>query len=315
MPRFLPSLTAALAWGAMFPIAVPALERIDPFHLTAFRYLVASLIFVVLLWVLEGRRALDVRGRVVELWALGAAGFAGFNLLVYVALEHIRAQDAALIVATSPVLVVLVSWALGLARPRGLQLGFTGAAFVGVALVISRGDPAQITGSPWELVALAGVLGWVVYTLGARRFPDHSPLRYTTLTAGFGTVTIVAITAALALAGAIGSPGAGDYAAEGWRLLYVAIPAAVIAVLAWNEGVARLGAANGSLFINLVPVVTFAIAIGQGYRPEPVELAGAALTVAALIGANLAGRAQASARPASAAWAPTRSAKPAKSRA
>jgi len=302
----------------MFPIAAPTLDRIDPFHLTAVRYLVAAAIFAALLVLVEGSRALRLEGRALELWALGTAGFAGFNLLVYVALEHTRPQDAALIVATSPVLVVLTTWALGMGRPRAAQLWLTGAAFLGVALVISRGDPSQLASGPWELVVLAGVIGWVFYTLGARRFPGFSPLRYTALTALLGTGTVLSITFGLALSGAIGTPAPADYAAEWWRLLYVALPAAVVAVLAWNEGVRRLGAANGSLFINLVPVVTFAIAIGQGYRPGGAELGGAAVTVAALVGANLAGRraaAQASARPSSAAWAATRSANPAKSRA
>ena len=58
----------------------------------------------------EGRRALRHRdGRALELWLLGTVGFAGFNLLTYVALEHTRPQDAALIVATAPVITVLVA--------------------------------------------------------------------------------------------------------------------------------------------------------------------------------------------------------------
>ncbi|MEV0213773.1 EamA family transporter [Micromonospora sp. NPDC050695] len=65
---------------------------------------------------------------------------------------------------------------------------------------------------------------------------------------------------------------------------------AVIAVLAWNTGVQRLGAANAALFMNLVPVTTFAVQIARGYRPDPIELVGAAITIAALIAANLATR-------------------------
>ena len=318
MPRFLPSLTAALAWGAMFPIAQPALERVDAFHLTSVRYLAASAVFLALLAAVEGRGALSTDGRTRELWLLGTIGFAGFNLLTYVALDHIRAQDAALIVATSPVITVLVLWALGSGRPRAPQLLLTAVAFAGVALVISHGDPSQLGGSDalWQLLVLGGVLGWTAYTLAAaRRFPDFSPLRYTAVTASLGTLSLVAITALVALAGGVGSPSVDDYAAEWWRLLYVAGPAAVVAVLAWNEGVRRIGPANGALFINLVPVVTFAIAIGQGYRPGAAELGGAALTVAALVGANLSGRAQARVRPPRAAWAATRSANPLKSRA
>ena len=45
-----------------------------------------------------------------------------------------------------------------------------------------------------------------------------------------------------------------------------------------------------TLVVAILPVVTFAIAIAQGYRPGTAELAGAGITVAALVGANLAGR-------------------------
>ena len=321
MPRLAPSLTAALAWGAMFPIVGPALERIDAFHLTTVRYLAASAVFLALLAAIEGGRSLRTEGRTLELWALGTLGFAGFNLLTYVALGHIRPQDAALIVATAPVITVLVLWALGSGRPRGAQLLLTALAFAGVTVVISRGDPSRLFGSNalWQLLVLGGVLGWTGYTIAAaRRFPSFSPLRYTALTAALGTVSLVAITAIAVLAGGVGSPSAADYSAEWWRLVYIAGPAAVVAVLAWNDGVKRIGAANGALFINLVPVVTFAIAIAQGYRPGAAELAGAAATVAALVAANLVARRparQLSARPARAAWAATRSAKPLKSRA
>ena len=317
MPRYLPSLTAALAWGAMFPIAAPALDEIDAFQMTSIRYLVASAVFLVLLAAFEGARTLRTEGRGLELWALGTLGFAGFNLLTYVALEHARPQDSALIVATAPVVTVLVLWALGKGRPRGAQLALIALAFLGVVLVISHGEPSRLGGDAgaWELVALAGVFGWVAYTLGARRFPDFSPLRYTALTAPLGTVSVVAITTLVALLGGSDVPSTGDLADHWWRLIYIAGPAAVLAVLAWNEGVRRLGAADGTLFINLVPVIAFAIAIAQGYRPGAVELLGAALTVGALVGANLVGRRQASARPSSAAWAATRSANPAKSRA
>jgi drug/metabolite transporter (DMT)-like permease len=293
LPRFLPSLTAALAWGAMFPIAAGALDRIDPFHLTAFRYLVATAIFVALLVAIEGRDALRPDGRTLELFLLGTLGFAGFNLLTYVALEHTRPQDAALIVATAPAVTVVATWLVSSVRPRGVQLLLTALALLGVALVISRGNPADLAGGgvgAWELLVLGGVVAWVAYTLGARRFPGFSPLRYTTLTAVGGTLIIVAITQGLTWAGELTAPGGNDLVANWWRLLYVVGPAAVIAVLAWNDGIRRIGPPNGALFMNLVPVVSFAIAVAQGYRPGAVELAGAGLTVAALVAANLAGR-------------------------
>src|SRR3954447_16257757 len=106
----LPSLTAALAWGAMFPIAATAIQHVDAFHLTAVRYLVATAIFLGLLAWIEGRRALLPQGRALELFILGTLGFACFNLLAYVALEHTPPQDAALIIATAPLLTAFAVW-------------------------------------------------------------------------------------------------------------------------------------------------------------------------------------------------------------
>jgi drug/metabolite transporter (DMT)-like permease len=315
---FLPSLVAALSWGAMFPIAASALHHVDPFPLTAIRYGVAALVFLGLLYAVEGRTAVDTGGRGRELFVLGSIGFAGFNLLSYVGLEHTRAQDAALIVASQPLLMVLALWLMYKQAPTRTTLATMGLALLGVLLVITRGDPAQLKGGGGDLLIVVGSAMWVVYTLGARRFPEFSPLRYTALSAGFGTLTIFAATAVAVALGSERVPAGHDLTAAWAQILFVVFLGGVVGVLAWNEGIKRLGAPNGSLFINLVPVVTFAIAIAQGYRPGAVEIGGAALTVAALVAANLVGRrpaAQASARPSSAAWAATRPANAVKSRA
>ena len=42
-------IVAALAWGAMFPVAQSALAAIDAFHLTLFRYGFGAVIFAAIL--------------------------------------------------------------------------------------------------------------------------------------------------------------------------------------------------------------------------------------------------------------------------
>jgi drug/metabolite transporter (DMT)-like permease len=302
----------------MFPIADSAIKHVDPFHLTAIRYILATIGFIALLWFFEGRRALRLEGRGLELFAFGSAGIAGFNLFAFAGLEHTTPEHAALIVATSPLLTLLATSALARKAPPRATLGFVFLAFAGVLMVIGHGDPAAVFNggvNGGDLLVLAGTASFVVYTLGARRFTDYSALRYTALSATGGTITVLVVTEIATLAGLYAAPSMADVAAIWWQLAYVVIIGALAAVLAWNEGVRRLGAANASLFMNLVPVVAFAIAIARGYHPEVAELGGAALTVAALVGANLTARRQETRRPVSAAWAPTRSAKPAKSRA
>jgi drug/metabolite transporter (DMT)-like permease len=297
IPAPLLSLTAVVSWGAMFPIATHALPHVDAFNLTAIRYGLASLAFVALLMLAEGRGALDYEGHFGELFVLGSFGFAGFNLFTYAGLEHTRPQNAALIVATTPLITVLVRWLRDGVRPARATLGFMALALLGVVLVITHGSPARLADGGiggGEALVLLGVIGWVLYTTGVARFPQLSPLRYTTLSAVAGTITILGITALADMTGLQQLPGADDVAAAAVPVAFIVVFGAVVAVVAYNAGVRRLGAANGALFMNLVPVTTFVIAIAGGTRPGAGELAGAAITIAALVGANLVARRAAS---------------------
>jgi drug/metabolite transporter (DMT)-like permease len=85
-------------------------------------------------------------------------------------------------------------------------------------------------------------------------------------------------------------PASHELQAVTLRILYLALPGAVIAVLTWNAAIGMLGPQNAVLFGNLIPVTTFGIEIVRGYRPGGVELAGAGLTIAALVANNLLAR-------------------------
>jgi drug/metabolite transporter (DMT)-like permease len=294
-PAFAPSLIAVLSWGVMFPVADRALRHVDAFNLTAIRYIAATVVFVALLAAIEGRAALRYEGRFLALLGLGSLGFAGFNLLVYAGLEHTEPQNAALIVATMPLVTVLVRWVREGVRPAPATLGLIAAALAGVGLVVTKGS-LHATVSAGDGLVVLGVVGWVLYTMGAQRHPGLSPLRYTALSAIGGTLTIAAGTAVADLAGWQTLPTPGDLGAAWLGLVYIVVFGAVVGVLAWNAGVRRLGPANAVLFMNLVPVTTFGVEIARGYRPVGAELAGAALTVAALVAANVLGRRAATAR-------------------
>jgi drug/metabolite transporter (DMT)-like permease len=281
---------AAISWGAMFPIADGAFSHVDPFNITAIRYVGASIIFLAILVAVEGRDALRLEGRGRELLVLGSLGFAGFNLLAYVGLSHTEPQNAAIIVPTMPLATVIVRWARDGIKPSAGLVGAITVALVGVVLVVSHGDPSQLRGGIGDALVLLGVFCWVVYTLGAARFAGWSPLRYTALSAPLGTVTVLAATAVADAGGWQHLPSGADVVATLPAIFFIIVFGAVVAVLSWNLGVRKLGPANASLFITLVPVTTFAIRIGQGYVPGSAELIGTGLVLAALVGGNLAAR-------------------------
>jgi drug/metabolite transporter (DMT)-like permease len=285
--------TTGIAWGGQFVIGKSALGEVDAFHLNTIRYGVAALALLAILVLVEGRRALRLDGHGPRLLLLGTIGFAGFNLLAYTGLAHARAQSAALITALAPLLTALVLWGRTRVRPARSTFVALAVALAGVTLVISGGDPASIAEGSigWgDGLVLAGVMCFVLYTLGAAQFPDLSPLRFTALTAGLGWPAIALATLVATLTGLEPEPSAGTVWGIAPQLLYITFVGAVLAIVTWNAGVAKLGPQNAVLFGNLIPITTFTIEIGRGYRPGALELFGAALTIGALVASNLLAR-------------------------
>jgi drug/metabolite transporter (DMT)-like permease len=285
--------TTGIIWGGQWVVGKSALGHVDAFNLTALRYAAAALLLLVVLAAVEGPRALRLDGRGVRLFLLGTLGFAGFNLLAYAGLNHASPESASLITALSPLLMALVLWARGHGRPARSTLVALGVAIFGVLLVIGHGDPVSVFRGAlgWgDLLVLGGVASFILYTVGARDVPGFSPLRYTALTASLGWLSIALAAVIADATGAAHLPSGGDVSGALPQLAYITVLGAVVAVTTWNTAAARIGPQNAALFLNLMPVTTFAIEIARGYRAGAAELSGAALTVLALVGGNLASR-------------------------
>jgi drug/metabolite transporter (DMT)-like permease len=285
--------TTALVWGGQFVVGKSALETIDAFPLSTVRYALAAALWLLVLIVLEGRRSLRLDGRGWRLFWLGSLGFAGFNLFAYTGLAHARPETASLIVALGPLLTALVLWRRTRVRPTPATFALLGVALAGVALVVSAGHPSTILHGAlgWgEVLVLAGVFSFILYSLGAAEFASFSPLRYTALTAALGWLTIAGATVIAIATGLVEAPTAAQLTSVWPQIAYLAIPGAFVAVLTWNAAIKAIGPQNAVLFSNLIPVTTFAIEIVRGYRPNAAELLGAALTIGALVASNLLAR-------------------------
>jgi drug/metabolite transporter (DMT)-like permease len=283
-------LTAALAWGGLFPVAMVTLPVLDPFHMTAIRYGITALVFAGLLLWAEGASAMSVDGRGWRVAALGTSGFAGLGLFVFVGLQHSRPEHGAIIMATQPLMAALVAWWLRGVKPARATMAFLAIALFGVLLVVTKG---RLTGlfskgtGVGDALMFLGALSWVIYTLGAADFPSWSPLRYTALTCLLSVPAIFGIAAVASATGYVATPTLRDVESVGWQLAYIVGIASVLGVLSWNTGNKLIGSTNGVLFINFVPVTVFAIRIAQGHRFQAIEFLGAALVIGALIANNL----------------------------
>jgi drug/metabolite transporter (DMT)-like permease len=115
-------------------------------------------------------------------WPILVAGFLGMFLCggpVYVAGITTTAIHIALIFALSPIMVLLISAALGMEHIGPLQWLGTGLALSGALLIVSGGRLETLTQSSaaWgDLLVVLAMLGWSGYTLMQSRVAPRASL-------------------------------------------------------------------------------------------------------------------------------------------
>ena len=272
-------------------VAKRTMPYMDAYTLGSVRYLFAMALFIPLLVALEGRAALRYDGRLAAATLFGLLGITAFNLFVWLGLALTRPEHASVILALQTPLTALAVWLVRGQRPAGFTLGCVALAFVGVVLVITKGEPRFVIGRGellGDLLVLCGALSWMAYTLAvAWKFPDWSPLRMTVLTCIPGTAgLLVANVVALGL-GFSSIPEIEVIAGLGWHIAYFSIGSVVLGVLGFNAAARRLGPLNTMLMLNFIPIGVFGIEAALGRSFAAVEVGGALLVIGALVANNL----------------------------
>jgi len=284
------ALAAVVVWGAQFPIAKSAFAFVDPYHVSALRYVLGTALLVPIVVALQGRQTLRYYGRLWPASLLGLIGLTGSPLLVFGGLSLTGPEHTAIIVALQPSMTAIADWVARGRRPARFTLACIATAFVGVLLVVTRGGAAiapERHALLGDALVLVGALCWVVYTMGTELFRGWSTLKLTVLTLIPGCIGLVVATAVLAGLGVASVPSWSDIRAVSSHLAFLALVGVAASFICWNAGVRRIGALNGMLLLNLVPVITFTIGFAQGRRFVASELAGALIVIGALAANNL----------------------------
>lgn len=284
------TMAAVIVWGAQFPIAKSAFAFVDPYHVSAIRYVLGTLLLVPIVAVLQGPQSLRYYGRLGPASLLGLVGMTGSPLLVFAGLSITGPEHTAIIVSLQPSMTAIADWLVRGRRPARFTLACIVIAFAGVVLVVTRGGDAVAPG--WEAVlgdvlVLAGALCWVVYTMGTEMFRGWSALKLTALTLIPGSIGLVLATTALVSLGVAQVPTWSDVQAVSGELVFLAVIGVAASFICWNAGSRRIGTLNAMLMLNLIPVVTFTIGFLQGRQFVASELAGAAMVIGALAANNL----------------------------
>lgn len=242
---------STLLWSTNMLLGRLLRDDIGPFTLAALRFAVASIALALLV-----RHAPLAERRPGRSWpavaAMGVAGVFVFSSLLYTGLRFTTASNAALINGIAPLVIGLLS-ALMLGEHFTLRRAIGACfSFAGVAMIVTGGSWNALTRLNFnvgDLLVIVAMVMWGLYSIFSR----------------IATRTLSALSATF-FSGLFGLPLLALAAAWEWQvrpphltppvllaILYIGLFPSLIAMLAWNEAVRRVGPARVTAFYNTLP--------------------------------------------------------------
>ncbi len=272
----------SFVWGLNFTAIKGAIEDFQPLAFNAIRFGTSSLFLVGLLWLRE--RSIGVQrkdlGRFVMLAIIGNTVY---QLFFIHGIALTTATNSALILATTPIFIILFGAFLNVERitsriVQGVILSFAGV----VMIVLGSGNTLSFSDQSLlgDLLIVANPICWSIYTVFSKpMLKEYSPLKLTAVTMAIGAVPLVIV--------GIPSLSQQNWSAistNSWLgLAFSAFLAIGLGYVIWYTGVSRIGSARTSLYDNLVTV--FAVAAAWILLSESmsiVQIAGAVLVFVSL---------------------------------
>jgi len=285
------ALTAAAAcWGGTWTAARGSYQDVSPAVMAFFRWAAAAAvllpIFGASIW--RYRAALRREWRTVALLAL--AGAIVFNYMIFRGTQTTTAINGALLNASVPIYIVLLSFAGIGERSTASRIAGIGIALVGLIVVVAHGSWQRLAGLEFvegDLWIAGAMFLWGLYTIGIRGWNSAMPpLTGLAAMAGVSVLGLAPMAAVELEFGGRLIPSAEAVLG----ILYVGVVGTAGAYVLWNFGIRRVGAAGGSLFLYLIPVfgAVFAVTI-LSEEIALYHLAGTALIVGGILIANRGG--------------------------
>ena len=246
-------MLTTLFWGANAVAGKLAVGVISPMLLTTMRWSLAVILLVSFAWPQIRRDMPAIRKHWPVLAALGAAGFAAFNITLYSALEYTSAINVVIMQAGMPLVIFLANLLIFRVAITGEQvLGFI-LTVAGVMTVASGGSIEQLlslTLNRGDAIMLVAVLVYGGYTVALRYRPV---MHWQSMMAVMATAAIVAsipFTIWEIAVGRVVWPGL-----EGLAIVaYTAIFPSLISQVLFIQANGMIGSNRAGLFVNLVPI-------------------------------------------------------------
>lgn len=270
---------ATFLWALSTVVVRGYHEEIPPFGLSFWRWTLATLIILPLVW-----RELLLKAEIIKthfklLWLLGVLQV-GSSAVVLFSLSFTTAINATLINAAQPVLTVIPAWLLTREKINFVQgIGIL-LALGGVTTMITRGDPQVLMTLDFnvgDILVVVAILGWAFFATILHRLPKELGLTTSLfLIYLMGTISLLPLYLIELIYFRTFTPTGLSLG----MVAFLGIAVSVGAVSMWTAGVRSIGPNKAAIFTNLIPVFAVVLAITfLGEQLFTFHLTGAAFVV------------------------------------
>ncbi|OHX45981.1 DMT family transporter [Cytobacillus oceanisediminis] len=268
---FLMLILANMIWGGNFVIGRIGVDYFPPLLFSLMRWIIAFLLltpFMVkklksdwnIIW--QHKRILLL---------LAVTGVAGYNTIIYFALQYTTSINASVVNSTTPLFIAIL--AIFILREKLLAHQAAGIllSVFGILYIISKGSIEVFLSwsiNAGDLYVLAAVIMWASYSVIGKKYSNVLPVLTSFYASTFiGILLLVPLSLIEYLV--LEKTPVFTLTSAG-ILLYVGFLASIMAFLSWNFGVSLIGAAKAGVFLNLLPI--FAIIFALCFTEEKLYL-------------------------------------------
>jgi len=276
-------LLMIVIWGANFSIVKVALRDFPEIAFNATRLFVAMMVYLAVIVATPMRSTLRTLTRRdwMELAFLGSIGTFLYQFCFVSSVKRTSVANGSLIIGISPIVIALMSAAVGHERIRPVRWLGIAVAMFGLYLVVGHG--VDLSGQTWrgDVLMMAGVICWSTYSVASQSIlKRHDPLLVIGLTFSIGaTLYVLTLTPILI---AVDWQAISGFS---WLLMLTsALLALNLSYWIWYTGLKKLGGSRTSVYSYLTPVV--AMMVAAVWLAEPIstnQIAGAGAIFAGLL--------------------------------
>jgi drug/metabolite transporter (DMT)-like permease len=274
---FLMVLMVAI-WGFNFPVVKYATRIMAPLAYNAVRISLAAV--VLLIFARATVRTRPTRRQVLLLLGLGVLGNGIYQMVFVGSVVNTDVGVAALLLASSPAFIALLSRAAGLGEisarcALGIALSLAGVSLIALTSRVAIDGTSTLKGN---LLAVLAAVIWAVYVVLQARFVsdvEDTTVAALTLTGGAAPLLIFGFPALL-------HTHWSALPRDVWlAILFGGVISLALASVFWYRGVRILGATRTGIYLHFEPVFALIAAwIWMHEHPTPLQGVGA-LTILA----------------------------------